>query len=91
MKNLKIPANTKRKAILSSPEVIEEIRGICQKPAEKPIGPYGIPIVTADWLEPDEYFIGDSEVIQKIMRLAEKFGPEFARKILKELSGPDTP
>lgn len=91
MSDFRVPIFLKAQSILAHPDVLDEIRGICQESREIPTGPYGIPILEADWLEPDEYFMGDSKIIRNLDAIAKKFGPTIAREILLKLVPPDTP
>jgi hypothetical protein len=86
MKKLQAP----KEEVLLHSAGMRKIRDVSEKYAGDLPAPFpNIKIHVADWLKPDEMFMGPPEVIEKLLALAEIAGGERAREILLKICRED--
>lgn len=72
-------------AVMLHPRALGRVKTAFDKD-EKPVSsPFGIRIHTADWLDPEEYYLGNAETIQAVLTIAEEYGPEIAKVVLEKI------
>lgn len=72
-------------AVMLHPRALGRVRTVFDRDEKPSTYPFGIRIHTADWLDPDEYFLGNEKTVRAILTIAEDYGPEIAKIVLQKL------
>lgn len=77
------PVVQRKQGILAHEQVVEKMREILEEDVRNvKLGPFDMNIHVVDWVEPDEYFLADENLVQALCDIAEKHGPKMARELL---------
>ena len=71
--------------IMVHPAKLDGVRTALPGEAEETSPIFGIRIHTVDWIEQDEYFMGNAKTIRAILEIAEEYGPEIAKIVLQKI------
>lgn len=72
-------------AVMLHPRALGRVRTVLDRDEEPISSPFGIRIHTADWLDPDEYFLGNEKTVRAILTIAEDYGPKIGKIVLDKL------
>lgn len=80
------PLIQRRQACLTHERVVKQMERILSTEVRAvKLGPWDMKVHVVDWVENDEYFLGDEKLVQALCDVADAYGGEIARELLRKV------